>query len=229
MTRPCSAATLSITALPSAASAGVQKAGSHPSASRPQRSSAAGTLPPSQTSKGSWAGCGETETSTKDPAGPSWLTTSPAHRRRSTGSASSICSARAALEMPMALRSPPTARPGTKVTRKCPPDSTSSVATALASQTRLRPGSNMVVPTLSPGQAPATQASPTRGSGPGRVRTSGSQSESKPVALIPCANATMASGPRSSPPALMPIRIFMVRPPMQRWPAPHRRRRRRGA
>ena len=228
MARPCSSATRSITALPSAASAGVQKAGSHPSARRPQRSSAAGTLPPNQTSKGSCAGRGETETSTNEPAGPSWLTTSPAHSRRRTGSASSICSDRATLEMPMALRSPPTARPGTKVSRKWPPDSTSSVATALASHTRLRPGSSIVVPTLSPGQAPATQASPTSGSGPGRVRISGSHSESKPVPVIPCASATIASGPRSSPPALIPIRIFTVRPPMQRWRGSHPRRRRRG-
>ena len=82
----------------------------------------------------------------------------------------------------MALRSPPMPSPGTKVSRKRPPESTSSVATALASQTRLRPGSSMVVPIFRPGQAPETQASPTSGSGPGRVSTSGSQSESKPVA-----------------------------------------------
>ena len=188
-----------MTALPAAASLGVQNAGIQPSARRPQRSSAAGTLPPSHTSKGSCAGRGDTATSAKEPAGPSWLTTSPAQSRRSTGSASSICSPRAALGIPMALRSPPTASPGTNVSRKWPPDSTSSVATALASQTRLRPGSNMVVPILSPGQAPATQASPTSGSGPGRVRTSGSHSESNPVSTMPRASATMASGPRSSP------------------------------
>ena len=77
----------------------------------------------------------------------------------------------------------------------------------------------MVVPIFSPGQAPDTQASPTSGSGPGRVSTSGSQSESKPAPAIPCANATMASGPRLSPPALMPMRIFTARPPVRRWPA----------
>ena len=60
----------------------------------------------------------------------------------------------------------------------------SSVATALASHTRLRPGNSMVVPIFRPGQAPDTQASPTSGSGPGRVRTSGSHSESKPVPAI---------------------------------------------
>ena len=79
MARPCAAAASSITALPAAASAGVQKAGSHPSANRPHLSSAAGTLPPSHTSKGRCAGCGETETSVNEPAGPSWLTTSPDH------------------------------------------------------------------------------------------------------------------------------------------------------
>ncbi len=104
-----------------------------------------------------------------------------AHSRRSTGSASSISAPRSAVGIPMALRSPPRARPGTKVRRKRPPESTSSVATALASHTRLRPGRSMVVPILSPGQAPDTQASPTSGSGPGRVSTSGSHSESKPV------------------------------------------------
>ncbi len=69
----------------------------------------------------------------------------------------------------MALLSPPITRPGTKVSRKWPPDSTSRVATALASHTRLRPGSSIVVPIFRPGQAPDTQASPTSGSGPGRV------------------------------------------------------------
>ena len=131
--------------------------------------------------------------------------------------------------MPMALRSPPTPEPGTKVRRKRPPESTSSVATALASQTRLRPGSSMVVPILSPGRRPKTQASPTSGSGPGRVRTSGSHSESNPVSAIPRANAAMSSGPRLSPPALMPMRTFTARRPARRTAAaPHRRRRRRG-
>ena len=84
--------------------------------------------------------------------------------------------------------------------------------TALASHTRLRPGSNIVVPILSPGHAPETQASPTSGSGPGRDSTSGSHSESNPVSRIACANATMASGPRLSPPALIPIRTFTASP-----------------
>ena len=129
----------------------------------------------------------------------------------------------------MALLSPPMASPGTNVRRKRPPDSTSSVATALASHTRLRPGSSMVVPIFSPGQAPETQASPTSGSGPGRVNTSGNHSESKPAPAIPCPNATMASGPMLSPPALMPMRIFTVRPPVRRWPASRRHRPRHGA
>ena len=82
--------------------------------------------------------------------------------------------------IPTAVRSPPMARPGTKVRRKRPPESRSRVAIALANQTRLRPGSSMVVPILRPGQEPEAQASPTRGSGPGRDNTSGSHSESNP-------------------------------------------------
>ena len=82
--------------------------------------------------------------------------------------------------MPTAVRSPPIARPGTKVSRKRPLESWSSVPIALANQTRFRPGSSMVVPILRPGQAPESQANPTRGSGPGRESTSGSHTESKP-------------------------------------------------
>ena len=68
----------------------------------------------------------------------------------------------------------------------------------------------MVVPIFRPGQAPDTQDKPTSGSGPGRDSTSGSQRESKPVSEIPRASATMASGPRFSPPALIPTRTFTV-------------------
>ena len=82
--------------------------------------------------------------------------------------------------MPMAVRSPPMASPGTKVRRKRPPESMSNVAMALANQIRLRPGSSMVVPILRPGQDPEAQASPTKGSGPGRDNTSGSHNESNP-------------------------------------------------
>ncbi len=233
MVRPCAAATPSITALPSAASSGVQKAGIHPSASRPQRSSAAGRLPPSQTSKGSCTGRGETDTPANTPAGPSWLTSSPDHKRRSTGRASSICSPRAAVGIPTALRSAPRTRPGTNVNKNRPPESTSSVATALASQTRLRPGRSMVVPIFIPGQAPDTQANPTSGSGPGRVSTSGSHSESKPVSATVRPSPAIASGPRLSPPALIPMRTFMgCAPPVPRpapqWRGQSRRRRRRG-
>ena len=67
----------------------------------------------------------------------------------------------------MALRSPPRLSPGTNVSRNRPCDSTSSVATAFANHTRLRPGSNIVVPIFNPGQAPDAQANPTSGSGPG--------------------------------------------------------------
>ena len=132
----------------------------------------------------------------------------------------------------MALRSAPMPSPGTNVSRKRPPESTSSVATALASHTRLRPGSSMVVPIFSPGQAPETQANPTSGSGPGRDSTSGSQSESKPASAIARASATMASGPRLSPPALTPIRTFTASSPSADASARRRgrcrRRRRRG-
>ncbi len=232
--RPCSAATRSMTALPSAASSRVHRAGIQPSPMRPHRSSAAGALPPSHTSKGSCTGCGDTEMSWKDPAGPSWLTTSPAHRRRSTGRASSIRSPRSALGIPMARRSPPMDNPGTKVSRNRPPESRSSVATALASQTRFRPGNSMVVPILRPGQAPDTQASPTRGSGPGRDSTSGSHSESNPQsAMAQFPRATISSGARPWPPALMPMRTFTPmrlpgRRPGRPGRAPARRRRCRG-
>ena len=173
-----------------------------------------------------------TDTSSKEPAGPSWLTTSPAHRRRSTGNAvlHLLGPGRGRDADGAALAADRRAR-ARRSSRKRPPDSTSSVATALASHTRLRPGSSMVVPILSPGQAPDAQASPTSGSGPGRVSTSGNHSESNPHPVIPCANATMASGPRSLPHrALMPMRIFIgASTPGLRWRAPRPRRPRRGA
>src|SRR5712691_3919756 len=88
--RPARAAASSITTRPAAASSGVHSDGSHPSDNRPQRSSAAGTVPPSQTSSGCCTGRGESLTSLKLPAGPSWLTASPAHRRRKSGSAAAL-------------------------------------------------------------------------------------------------------------------------------------------
>src|SRR5436309_3091677 len=79
---------------PAAASWGVHSEGSQPSESRPQRSRAAGTVPPSQTSSGCCTGSGESFTSRNVPATPAWLTVSPAHRRRSSGSASSMTAPR---------------------------------------------------------------------------------------------------------------------------------------
>ena len=94
-----------MTTRPAAASSGVHSEGSHPSDSRPQRSRAAGTVPPSQTSNGCCTGSGESLTSRKLPTAPSWLTVSPAQRRRSSGSASSMKAPRRLGSTPMASRS----------------------------------------------------------------------------------------------------------------------------
>ena len=118
-------------------------------------------------------------------------------------------------------RSPPMPRPGTKVRRNRPPESWSRVATALASQTRLRPGSSMVVPILRRGQAPDAQASPTSGIGPGPREHLG-QPEGVEAASRrwPRRATTMASGPRFSPPRADPDADLHDRPPPGARPAP---------
>lgn len=98
--RPAAAADSSTTLRPSAASSGA-----HIEGSQRRRSSEARAIPPSQTSKGSWTGSGEIETSATRPAGPLWLTVSPVHSRRSSGSTSSIAAPRAAGTTPTASRS----------------------------------------------------------------------------------------------------------------------------
>ena len=103
--RPALAAASSITTRPAAASSGVHSEGSQPSDSRPQRSRAAGTVPPSHTSSGCCTGSGESRTSRRVPAAPSWLTVSPAHSRRSSGSASSMNAPRRLGSTPIASRS----------------------------------------------------------------------------------------------------------------------------
>src|SRR5438105_1276878 len=59
--RPALAVASSITTRPAAASSGVHSEGSHPSDRRPQRSSAAGAVPPSHTSSGCCTGRGQSE------------------------------------------------------------------------------------------------------------------------------------------------------------------------
>ena len=178
--RPALAAASSMTTRPWAASSGVHSDGSQPSESRPQRSSAAGTVPPSHTSSGCCTGTGESLTSRKLPTAPSWLTVSPAHRRRSSGSASSMNAPRCLGGTPIASRSGSYVSPGTSVTSSRPRLSTSRLASCFASRTTLRPGNSMVVPSLSRGLLAAAHESPTTGSGTGPVRTSESQSESNP-------------------------------------------------
>src|SRR5207245_11384683 len=128
------------TTRPWAASSGVHSDGSQPSESRPQRSSAAGTVPPSHTSSGCCTGTGESLTSRKLPTAPSWLTVSPAHRRRSSGSASSMNAPRCLGGTPIASRSGSYVSPGTSVTSSRPRQSTSRLASCFASRTTLRPG-----------------------------------------------------------------------------------------
>src|SRR4029453_15284660 len=71
--RPARAAASSMTTRPAAASSGVHSEGSHPSDNRPQRSRAAGTLPPSHTSSGCCIGSGQSLTALKWPGAPCGL------------------------------------------------------------------------------------------------------------------------------------------------------------
>src|SRR5712692_6770288 len=207
--RPARAAASSITTRPAAASSGVQREGSQPSDNRPQRSSAAGTVPPSQTSSGCCTGSGESLTSRKLPAVPSWLTVSPAHRRRNRGSASSMNAPRRFGSMPMASRSGAWVSPGTSVTSSRPLHSTSRLASCLASRTTLRPGNSIVVPSFKRGLLAAAQARPTSGSSTGAVSTSESHRESNPSWSRPVTSSPSASVVERAPPAPTPMRIFI--------------------
>src|SRR5882672_1686456 len=207
--RPARAAASSITTRPAAASSGVHSDGSHPSDNRPQRSRAAGTVPPSHTSSGCWTGRGESLTSRKLPTGPSWLTVSPAHRRRKSGSASSMNAPRRLGSTPMASRSGAYVSPGTSVTSSRPLHSTSRLASCLASRSTWRPGNSIVVPSFSRGLLAATQERPTTGSSTGAVNTSESHRESNPRSSRPLTSSASPSGVEEAPPDPTPMRIFI--------------------
>src|SRR6266849_1610542 len=207
--RPARAAASSITTRPAAASSGVHSEGSHPSDNRPQRSSAAGAVPPNHTSSGCCTGRGESLTSRKLPAVPSWLTVSPAHSRRKSGSASSMKAPRRLGSTPMASRSGAYVSPGTSVTSSRPLHSTSRLASCLATRTTLRPGNSIVVPSFKRGLLAAAQARPTSGSSTGAVSTSESHRESNPSWSRPVTSSPSASGVEIAPPAPTPMRIFI--------------------
>src|SRR5437762_12269483 len=219
--RPDLAAAVSITTRPAAASSGVHREGSHPSDRRPQRSSAAGAVPPSHTSSGCCTGWGESFTSWKLPAAPSWLTVSPAQRRRNSGSASSMSAPRCLGSTPMASRSGAYVRPGTSVTSSRPRHSTSRLASCLARRSTFRPGSSIVVPSFTRGLLAAAQARPTAGSSTGPVSTSESQRESNPSSSSPATSPASPAGLDAPPAVPTPIRIFLMsddRKPLE----PHR-------
>ena len=212
MARPAAAAASSITTLPAAASSGVHRAGNHPSDRRPHRTSAPGAMPPSHISRGCCTGTGDTVTSAKLAASPSWVTVSPAHRRRSRGMTSSMTAERRLEATPMACFSGPTVSPGTNVTSRRPPDSTSRVASSLASRTGLRPGSSMVVPSLIFWLRPAAHDSPTSGSITGAVSTSDSHSESNPSPSRSSTRRTICGSVSCEPLMPTPMRTFMDAP-----------------
>src|SRR5712691_435938 len=207
--RPARFAASSMTTRPAAASSDVHSEGNHPSDSRPQRSRAAGTVPPSHTSSGCCIGSGESLTSRKLPTAPSWLTVSPAHRRRRSGSASSMTAPRRLGSTPMASRSGAYVSPGTSVTSNRPLHSTSRLASCLASRSTLRPGNSIVLPTFNRGLLAAAQARPTTGSSTGPVSTSESQRESNPRSSSPVQSSASASGVEDAAAAPIPMRIFM--------------------
>src|SRR5947208_12900618 len=207
--RPARAAASSITMRPAAASSGVHSEGSHPSDKRPQRSRAAGAVPPSHTSRGCCTGSGESLTSRKLPPAPSWLTVSPAQRRRESGRTSSMKAPRRLGSTPMASRSGAYVSPGTSVTSSRPSHSTSRLASCLASRSTLRPGKSIVVPSFKRGLLAAAQARPTTGSSTGAVSTSESHSESNPSRSRPVTSSASTPGVESAPPAPTPMRIFM--------------------
>src|SRR2546425_5448568 len=208
--RPARAAASSITTRPADASSGVHSEGSHPSDNRPQRSRAAGAVPPNHTSSGCCTGRGESLTSRKLPAVPSWLTVSPAHSRRKSGSASSMKAPRRLGSTPMASRSGAYVSPGTSVTSSRPLDSTSRLASCLASRSTWRPGNSIVVPSFNRGLFAAAQERPTTGSSTGAVSTSESHRESNPRSSRPRTSSASASGVDKVLPAPTPMRIFIA-------------------
>src|SRR3989475_4898521 len=207
--RPALAAASSITTRPAAASAGVHSEGSHPSDNRPQRSSGAGAVPRNPTSSGCCPGRRESLTSRKLPAVPSWLTVSPAHRRRKSGSASSMKAPRRLGSTPMASRSGAYMSPGTSVTSNRPLHSTCRLASCLARRSTWRPGNSIVVPSFKRGLLAAAQERPTTGSSTGAVSTSESHRESNPRSSRPVRSSASASGVEEAPADPTPMRIFI--------------------
>src|SRR5215475_4529335 len=110
---------------------------------------------------------------------------------------------------PMASRSGGYVSPGTKVTSSRPFDSTSRLASCLASRITLRPGSSIVVPIFSRGLLAAAHARSTTGSNTWPVSTSESQSESNPMSSRPVTSSLSAPVDAEAPPIPTPIRIFM--------------------
>ena len=91
-------------------------------------------------------------------------------------------------------------------------ESTSRLASCLASLSTLRPGNSIVVPIFSRGLRAAAHERPTTGSNTWPVRTSESQSESNPMSSSPVTSSLSAPVDADAPPIPTPIRIFMSPP-----------------
>ena len=143
--------------------------------------------------------------------GPAWSTASSVQKRRRRGSASSNHGARSRRSMPKACCSAGWAMPSPNAGRKRPSQSTSRLASSLASSAGLRPGSTCtLVPSLSRSVRPAATASPTIGSGASAVIRSDSQSESN---RSDSSASTIAVNPAAVKPRCVPnpypMRTFM--------------------
>ncbi len=85
------------------------------------------------------------------------------------------------------------------------------MASSLANRTGLRPGSSIVVPSLSRGLWAAATDKPTRGSRVDAVSTSGSQMESNPRTARSSTNCLKdAAVPPDATPVPTPMRTFIV-------------------
>ena len=163
-TRPPSAASSMTSLAPRPPRRACTTDGSQPSANRPHRRRAAGTMPAGPELQGLLDGQ-RRHGDVVEVGGVAVVGDRlAAHSRRRSGSISSISRPRSAAGRRRRRPTPGAgAMPGTKVVSSRPPDSTSRVASSLASRTGFRPGSSMVVPSLSRGLWAAAKASADQG------------------------------------------------------------------
>ena len=120
-------------------------------------------MPPSHSSKGSCTGCGDTEPPSSVPAGPSWVTVSPAHSRRSTGRAVVHHRPAGRPGRPRPPRARPRGRCRHEGQQEAPAGQGVERGHLLGQAHQVAPGSSMVVPILRAGCGPPPRPGPPGG------------------------------------------------------------------